>query len=95
MKKIDMDKMKFLLQKREKENEKKKEYNDIITMFINAMTEILYRLKDTENKKKKSEICDEMQTLRQYTNECLKRVSKYYNSKEHYINENFELFASN
>jgi hypothetical protein len=31
-----------------------------------------------------------MQTLRRYTNECLKKVSKYYNSKEYYINEKFE-----
>jgi len=81
-KQIDKDKFKMLLQKREKESSKCNEIHNVLVMFTNCLTEILYRIQPNTLRDNLIE-CDE---LRKYTNECLTRISKTYKSKEYVIN---------
>jgi hypothetical protein len=79
---IDKDKFKMLLQKREKESSKCNEIHNVLVMFTNCLTEILYRIQPDTLRENIIE-CDE---LRKYTNDCLTRISKTYKSKEYVIN---------
>ena len=81
-KQIDKDKFKMLLQKREKESSKSNEIHNVLVMFTNCLTEILYRVEPKTLRENINE-CDE---LRKYTNDCLTRISKTYKSKEYTIN---------
>lgn len=99
---LSKDKMKFLLQKRDKNNNKNKEIYEILTTFIMCMTEIFYILKDTidncnpKDLKELKEIYDkfniETENLRLHTNECLIKVKKCYNCCQYYLNPNFNFF---
>ena len=86
--KITKDDMKIEIQKREKENKKKHEVSNVIGMFVGCMTDIFYRLLD--NPLKYNEILTEMNTLRDYTNNCLLNISKSYKCTCWYYNEKFE-----
>ena len=85
MGKIDDDKLKFLLQKREKENQKKTEMSNILRMYIQCITDILYRLKEDCDKNDNHIITKkyyyEINNLVEYTNECFENLSKTYNCK--------------
>jgi hypothetical protein len=83
--KIDKESMKKTLQKKEKENMKRDEINNVLGMYITAMTDIFYRVLDGRNKG----IVKEMDELRCYSNECLEAVSKTYNCKKYVIDEKF------
>jgi len=85
--KIDKEEFKKKIQKKEKENEKKREIFNIISMYINCLTDILYRLIDKP--KDKNIIQDEIEELRKYTNELLKETSDIYKSKKYFINEDY------
>jgi hypothetical protein len=84
-KQIDKDKFKALLQKREKEFAKSNEIHNVLSMFINCITEIIYRIHDSPTNINVTE----MYELRNYTNECLSRISKTYKSKEYMIDKDF------
>lgn len=86
--KITKDDMKFQIQKREKENKKKHEVSNVIRMFVGCMTDIFYRLLDTPLKY--NELLSEMDTLRNYTNNCLLNISKSYKCTCWYYDDNFE-----
>lgn len=97
MNKIDTNKMKFLLQKREKENQKKTEISNVLKMYIQCMTDILYRLqedldeasfsiKDLYNHASINKYTYEIRNLVEYTNECFEKVAKSYNCKVWTIN---------
>ena len=100
MGKIDADKMKILLQKREKENQKKTEISNILKMYIQCVTDIIYRLQedykiDEEDTTKLFNSINinkyyyEINNLVEYTNECFEKVSKSYNCKIWTINRYF------
>ena len=55
-------------------------------MFVSVMTDIFYRM--VENKQN---LKNEMNALRNYTNESLESVSKSYNCKKYFINDKFIL----
>lgn len=86
--KIEKDEFKLLIQKKDKDYNKKKELFDILIMFINCMTDIFYVL---VNDKKFEQSINKMIVLKNYTNECLEDVSRSYNCKYYYINEEFAL----
>jgi hypothetical protein len=83
--KIDKEKFKKTIQRNEKENLKRTEINNILGMFISAMTDLFYRLVETGNKSIKKE----MDELRKYTNECLEKTSKRYNCKAYTIDDKY------
>jgi hypothetical protein len=91
-KQIDKEKFKALLQKREKDYSKSNEIHNVLAMFVNCLTEILYRINDNSKNSDADQIrhcileCNE---LRLYTNECLTRISKTYKSKEYQITKLF------
>lgn len=83
MKNIDKDKLKILLQKREKETQKKIEISNLLKMYIQCMTDIFYRYKeDSKNKKK---YYSEIKNLVTYTNEYFEKIAKSYNCKVYSI----------
>lgn len=84
---IDEVKFKTLVLRRYNQYEKHKEIYDILSMFIQSITDIIYRLKDelcksikSKNKNGYMSIPLEMNELIQYTNMCLKSVSDNFNS---------------
>jgi hypothetical protein len=86
MNKIDKDKLKFILQKNEKETQKKNELVNVLRMYTQCTTDIFYRLTD----KNESEILSEMKTLKSYTNDCFYNISKSYNCKTWSISDYYE-----
>jgi hypothetical protein len=85
--KIKKEDFKKKIQKKEKENEKKREINNVLGMYTNCMTDIFYRLLDDINQKPL--IKDEMEELRKYANESLARISTTFNSKKYEINKKY------
>lgn len=95
---IDKTKMKVLIQRREKENMKKREITNVINMFINSMIDIIYRYYYEGNSQKyqnafklQNIFLKEMNSLREYTNECFKNISNTYKCVELSIHDSFEL----
>lgn len=84
-KQIDKEKFKMMLQKREKELAKSNEIHNVLAMFINCVTEIFYRIHNDP----KNLNLHELRELRNYTNECLERISKTYKSKQYFISNDF------
>ena len=78
---IPKDYFKREIQKKEKENQKKQELANIIDMYINCCTDILYRL----DKYNYEDISEEISNLIDYSNNCFKRVSNSYNCKCYHI----------
>lgn len=91
--KISKDDMKKLVQRREKDNMKKREITNLLTMFINSMIDILYRYYYDQEPNINTYI-KEIQSLRFYTNECFETISKTYKSNELYLCEKFSLKAN-
>ena len=83
MKNIDKDKLKILLQKREKETQKKIEISNLLKMYIECMTDIFYRYK--EDSKNKKAYHSEIKNLVTYTNEYFEKIAKSYNCKVYSI----------
>jgi hypothetical protein len=90
-KKITAESMKKDIQKREKDNDKKKEIFNVIQMFVQCTTDIFYRLYN--DPKLIDNILKEIHTLGMYTNECLKNISKSYKCTEYYFNQELEFGA--
>jgi hypothetical protein len=84
--KITKNEMKKTLQKREKENTKKREISNVLEMYVSCMTDLFYRLYENNELAK---INKEMIVLKKYVNDCFKKISKVYNCKEYSIDENF------
>jgi hypothetical protein len=87
--KIDKEKFKSILQKREKDNMKKVNIREVLLMYVSVMTDLFYRL--NFDKKLKKEIIYEMNGLKEYTNNCLMKLSRVHVCKKYEINDNFEL----
>ena len=75
--KISEEKFKFELQKANKSYDKKKEIRDVLIMFRNAATDIIYRYFDDLNFDTINEIIPLIDYI---NNECLETISKTYNS---------------
>ena len=85
--KINKEEFKYLIQKKNKDFQKKKELFEILIMYINCMTDIFYIML---NNKKYSDALNEIRFLRDYTNKCLEDTCRSYNCKIYTINDNFE-----
>ncbi|NBO36698.1 hypothetical protein EBU91_04090 [bacterium] len=85
--KLDKETFKKIIQKKDKDNMKKNEISNLLFMFVNAMTDIFYRLSDSNKEK----ILNEMNELRLYTNEQFEKICKVYNCKKYNINAVYQL----
>jgi hypothetical protein len=83
--KIDKNQFKQKIQRKEKENNKKKEIANVLNTYINCMTDILYRLLDKPHKV--NNILFELDELRLYCNESFVDISKTFNCKKYNIDE--------
>ena len=86
---ISRDEMKKLLQKREKELLKKGEIGNVLGMYVTCMTDIFYRMLNDNENENATKIKNEMNELKNYTNDCFKKISKTYNCKEYNIDSKF------
>lgn len=89
-KEIDEKKCKSIIQQRKKRSDWNEEVGGIIGMFITSMTDIIYRYVDTDEIEM-VEYYKEMESLREYTNECMERVDKIYNYKGKKIGKDYFL----
>lgn len=85
--KIEKDDFKKKLQKKEKDNQKKREISNVLAMYTSCVTDIFYRLVDKPETK--DAMKDEMTVLRNYVNDSFDRIGKTYNSKTYEINGEF------
>ena len=83
--KIDKNTFKVNIQKKEKDFVKKTELSNVLAMYVTCMTDLFYRL----NFKSYNSIKTEMNVLRNYTNECLNRISYSYNCVNYTIDDKF------
>lgn len=90
---ISKEDFKKTIQRKEKENQKKGEIYDVLRMFIDCSTEILYRYSDylENNNIDDPRIEEELNKLRIYANTCLEDISKVYNSKNYVIDINWKI----
>ncbi len=86
--KITRDEFKKLLQKKDKDDSKKTEINNVLGMYIQCMTDIFYRLMENG---RVADMKKEMNELRLYTNECFNKIGNTYNCKKYNINETYKL----
>lgn len=95
---ITEEQLKITLQRKEKYMCKRGELTNIYTMFVQCATDIIYRLSDNSESKDVSntqleaiysEIHTEIESLKTYTNNCLLKLGKVYNSSVRVFNENF------
>ncbi len=86
---ITEDKLKLILQRKEKGICKKQDSMNVYTMFVQCSTDIIYRFQDRINIHELTneqiteiykEFINEMNALKNYTNNCLKTLGKVYNS---------------
>lgn len=73
--KITKEEWKKVLQKREKCMEKKRNIRNVMGMYVNTMTDIMYRIMET---KKWEEGIEEMEKLREYVIEQYKKIKNVY-----------------
>jgi hypothetical protein len=85
--KLDKETFKSYIQKKEKDNEKKREISNLLDMYINCMTDIFYRFLDDPKKEKTIKV--EIEKLRVYTNNCFFSIGKSFNSKIYEISKDF------
>jgi hypothetical protein len=92
---IAVNQFKSLLQKRQKDREKKSEIHDVLQLFTQCTTELFYRLLDSlSTKKSKGELDEifktfntELTVLREHCNNCFESISKVFNCKRYVIDE--------
>lgn len=91
--KIEKSDFKRKIQKKEKENQKKNEISNVLGMYINCTTDIFYRLIDKPNEAKKIQV--EIDALRRYVNDSLKRISMTFNCRKYEINQHYQFDSLN
>ena len=81
---IDKDTFMQRIQRNNKKFEKKREIYNILSLFIQSVTDILFRFQDEVNKSHliaAEKILDEIQVIQDYTNECLRDIAETYGNK--------------
>lgn len=100
---ISEDDFKTQVQRVEKKQQKQRDMHNILTMLVNATTDIMFRFSDTATKcgaygvlrpedlEALNELLGEVSTIIVYANECLSDVASTYNSKRWFINDALRL----
>ena len=88
---ITEEEFKKALQRKEKENLKKTEISNIIRVFLDCSTDILYRYRDylLELDREFVDVFAEVHSLVLYANECLHKVSQVYKSRQYQIDSDW------
>jgi hypothetical protein len=89
MNEITEEQFRTRIQRAEKSNEKKREIYTLLTMFIQCMTDILYRV---DQDIVPLGILQEIEELREYVNDRLSVIAKAYDSTSLYISRGFSLY---
>ena len=104
MNELTEDEFKFILQKNDKKNRKKKDIYNVLILFVNTSTDILFRFAnilkqedfiETVNEEQIQElmhILDEINKIIDYCNECCEKIGKAYNSKPVNIRKWFSVY---
>lgn len=86
---IDEATFKILVQREQIKFEKKREIHNVLTMFVQSITDIMFRFSEKlthptslVNHSNYSDVLREIAPLTDYVNECLHNVSKIYNSQK-------------
>jgi len=99
MKEITEEQFRGILQKRDKENKKRKRVAQILNMYISSATEIFYRLMDYLKQRETLKVgmvlydyinfspIEELQELIEYTNTCFQDIKTLYKCKVYCIDE--------
>jgi len=89
---ITEEQFKKRLQQKEKLNDKKRNIYLILHMYQTTILEILRRLMETKHRKELFSLMEEVDTIKNYTNEHLKKVSDLYkSSKIVNVKDNFKI----
>jgi hypothetical protein len=83
---IDDKNFKLTIQKRDKQNQKKNEIYNVLSMYVQCMTDILYRVLHGSDIIQQTYL-DEILNLENYTNNCFKTISTNYNCKTYVIDK--------
>jgi hypothetical protein len=88
---ITEEEFKRTLQRKEKENLKRTEIFNIIRVFLDCSTDILYRYRDylMDQDREFVDVFEEIETLTTYVNECLQRISQVYKSRQYTFDMNW------
>ena len=81
---IDKDTFMQRIQRNNKKFEKNREIYNIISLFIQTVTDIMFRFQDEVNKSHifaSAKILEEIQAIQDYTNECLEDIAETYGNK--------------
>lgn len=89
--KISEEEFKTLIQRNEKRNKKYRDIYNIFSLFVDATTDIIYRIQDEikNNDEYSKETFNELEQLRVYVNECFKDISYTYSCKQIEIIDNY------
>ena len=82
---ITQDEFKKNIYKREKRDEKNKEIYDILNMYITCFTDIIYNMYENTINLNTNIFKHEIQCLKDYSNNHLKKISNIYSCKEFII----------
>lgn len=85
---INKDQLKNIIQKKEKENQKKNEVLNVLTMYIQCVTDIMYRINNADQFQVYN-IINEINGLREYVNNCFMDIKNSYNCKLWGLNDKF------
>lgn len=77
---IKEDDLKRIVQRREKEIKKYASLNQVMTMFVDVSKDVFIKLETNQMNENRAK--DQLEQLREYTNSCLERVLKQFNSKQ-------------
>ena len=83
MNEITEEKFKVILQQNDKKHQKNREIHNLLQMFHDSSTDILFRFRIEAEKRDyqfEMEVLDELIPLIEYVNECFVEISKTYNS---------------
>jgi len=96
MNQINEEKYKQILHMREKQNEKNREFEMIFRTYVTAARDIILNYVNLANKQqrdeRKLEVYEELQTLRNYINECFAKLQPVFTCKVWQIIENTNSF---
>ena len=93
---ITYDKFKILVQRRDKKIAKYGEISALLSMFVSSATDIFYRFLDIcKNNCTPFKIEIELNSLREYVNECLLDISTVYKGVVYNITDLFEYKKTN
>jgi len=88
-KEIDDDEFKKKVQRNNKMNEKKREIHEILQLYVQTATDIMYRL--NENPVDIEKYLEELEGIRVYTNECLEDIANTYKQNQLILSKNMRL----